>query len=320
MFDVIVPVFKTRPEYIRKALESLQKQQNQNFQAWIVDGTPEDHERYPLIQEVYQDFQLDNFHYLRQTGKGVSQARNQAVAEGKAPFIAFLDSDDYWYSERIDWLSQDLPSRDEREVLWWGVMNCDKTLVGLSGESYSTPRVAGFLDEGEWERFTENWELGHDHFFAAIRPIMTSACVVRRNRFEEIGGFQSHLFFGEDTDCWMRIVGNPFTDADEDLYRLSYEPDLMGYYLCHDEQTTAGGIQTSANENNLETDYNLIQKILAAKEEQYKPYHVDPEAITDRDGFLARYADSWENNRKHWHWLLTPDGWGNKPVFSTSEL
>jgi len=52
MFDVIVPVFKTRPEYIRKALESLQKQQNQNFQAWIVDGTPEDHERSPLIQEV----------------------------------------------------------------------------------------------------------------------------------------------------------------------------------------------------------------------------------------------------------------------------
>ena len=94
----------------------------------------------------------------------------------------------------------------------------------------------------------------------------------------------------------------------------------MGYYLCHDEQTTAGGIQTSANENNLETDYNLVQKIMAAKDEQYQSYHADPEAIADRDGFLARYADSWENNRKHWHWLLTPDGWGDTPVFTTTEL
>ena len=304
MFDVIVPVFKTRPELIQKCLNSLAAQQFKDFEVWVVDGTPEDHERYSAINQVYQDFENNSeikFHILRQTGKGVSQARNQAIELGSRPYIAFLDSDDMWYSERLLWASQDLPARPESQVLWWGVMNATKTLTGLTGDSYSANRLAGFLDEKDWNKFQTNWEPGQDWFFSALRPIMTSACIVRRNRFEEIGGFKTTLFFGEDTDMWMRLVGNPLQE--KTVYRLSYEPDLIGYYHCHDEQTTAGGMQTSAYQEGANPQ-ELIQAIADQKSQQVLLYF-SPEQISEMEGFAERYGESFNNHYDYWVWLLS---------------
>jgi glycosyltransferase involved in cell wall biosynthesis len=314
MFDVIVPVFKTQPELVRTCLTSLQSQQFKDFEVWVVDGTPEDHERYDSINAVYQEFADSEikFHILRQSGKGVSQARNQAISQGSRPYLAFLDSDDKWYSERLLWASLDLPARPPEQVLWWGVMNVTKTLNGLAGEAYSTERLAGFLTSEDWERFQNNWERGQDYFFAALRPIMTSACMVRRSRFENIGGFEEDLFFGEDTNLWMRMVGNPLES--DDLYQLSYEPDLIGYYHCHDEQTTAGGTQTAAHQGNKQ---ELIRAIHEQKQKQIF-LQLSPEAVSQLPGFESRYGESYLNNGEHWYWLLTTNG--DSQVFNTSGL
>lgn len=316
MFDVIVPVFKTNPELVRTCLTSLRNQKFKDFEVWVVDGTPADHERYAGIQEVYQEFEDSDiaFHFLTQTGKGVSQARNQAIAAGSRPYIAFLDSDDLWYSERLLWASLDLPDRPSEQVLWWGVMNVTKTLTGMSGESYSTNRLAGFLSEEDWTRFQTNWEPGQDYFFAALRPIMTSACIIRRNRFEAIGGFDETLYFGEDTDCWMRMAGNPLNGSDA-LYRVSYEPDLIGYYHCHEEQTTAGGIQSFIGSS--ENQQQILAEIQAQKRQQVL-LHISPDEVAQLPRFLERYSESWEQNRDYWNWLLTT--YRDSQVFNSTGL
>jgi|SRR6056300_84442 glycosyltransferase involved in cell wall biosynthesis len=316
MFDVIVPVFKTHPDLVRKCLRSLQNQRFKDFEVWVVDGTPADHERYSAINSVYQDFADSEvaFHFIRQTGRGVSQARNQAIALGNRPYIAFLDSDDMWYSERLLWASMDLPERDTQEVLWWGCMDVTKTLQGFSGSEYSTQRLAGYLDPSDWKRFQTNWESGQDYFFAALRPIMTSACIIRRSRFEAIGGFDESLYFGEDTNLWMRLAGNPLTEnSDDDLYRVSYEPDLIGYYHCHEEQTTAGGIQSVIGSTN---NPNQILAEIQAQKQQQVLLHISPDEVAQLPGFLERYADSWKTNRDYWVWLLTT--FRDSQVFDTS--
>ena len=319
MFDVIVPVFKTNPELVRTCLTSLRNQKFKDFEVWVVDGTPADHERYAGIQEVYQEFEDSDiaFHFLTQTGKGVSQARNQAIAKGNRPYIAFLDSDDLWYSERLLWASLDLPDRPEEQVLWWGVMNVTKTLTGMSGNDYSTNRLAGFISEEDWTRFQTNWEPGQDYFFSALRPIMTSSCVIRRSRFEEIGGFEQDLFFGEDTNLWMRMMGNPMeTSDDSQLYRLSYEPDLIGYYHCHDEQTTAGGIQTAANDET-EASSTVVHRIMEQKKQQVL-LHIGPEQVAALPGFEPRYGESFRQKSEYWNWLLTT--YRDSQVFNSTGL
>ena len=41
-FDVIIPTYKVRPEFIQNALESVESQTLDNWRCWIVDGTPTD--------------------------------------------------------------------------------------------------------------------------------------------------------------------------------------------------------------------------------------------------------------------------------------
>jgi glycosyltransferase involved in cell wall biosynthesis len=45
----------------------------------------------------------DRIHLIRhQKNKGVSASRNSGIAASQSPFIAFLDSDDYWMPEKLE--------------------------------------------------------------------------------------------------------------------------------------------------------------------------------------------------------------------------
>ncbi len=93
MFDVIVPTYKPPISLLKKCLESIRNQTFQDYTVWICDGTPEDWMRYDAMQKVFQEY--PEFNYEKQTGEGVSQARNQIIEKGSNPYVAFLDEDDY---------------------------------------------------------------------------------------------------------------------------------------------------------------------------------------------------------------------------------
>ena len=45
----------------------------------------------------------DRIRYYFQTNQGVSVARNKGIEEAKGEWIAFLDSDDLWEKEKLEW-------------------------------------------------------------------------------------------------------------------------------------------------------------------------------------------------------------------------
>ena len=102
MFDIIVPIYRIKPEWLEQCLASIQRQTVSDWQCYVVDGTPEDLPQYDELMSVVDSFVSDTrIAYVRQTGHGVSQARNQGIALGSHPYIAFLDGDDYWYDEHL---------------------------------------------------------------------------------------------------------------------------------------------------------------------------------------------------------------------------
>ena len=108
-FDIIVPIYKMKTDFLERCLKSIADQTHSEWICYIADGTPKDWEHYSEMMEIisnYVEAYPNIFVYLRQSGKGVSQARNQAITMGDATHIAFLDGDDYWYPTHLEWLME----------------------------------------------------------------------------------------------------------------------------------------------------------------------------------------------------------------------
>ena len=85
MFDIVIPTYKIRPDLISRCLESINDQVFKKHKVYLVDGTPSDWEHFKEFRSVVDSHAVV---YLRQTGKGVSQARNQAVSQGTNPYAS----------------------------------------------------------------------------------------------------------------------------------------------------------------------------------------------------------------------------------------
>jgi glycosyltransferase involved in cell wall biosynthesis len=96
---VVIPALNAG-KVIAETLASVCQQTFPHWEALIAidDGSTDD-----SADIVRQFSQRDSrFQLIHQTERGVSAARNQAIARGKGEFIAFLDADDLWLPEKLE--------------------------------------------------------------------------------------------------------------------------------------------------------------------------------------------------------------------------
>ncbi len=95
LVSVIMPVYNGE-KYVAAAIDSVLAQSYSNIELILVnDGSTDDTER---IVAAYTDPRI---RYLRQENRGVSSARNQALALMKGQLLCFLDADDVLPEESI---------------------------------------------------------------------------------------------------------------------------------------------------------------------------------------------------------------------------
>ena len=93
--SIIMPI-KNSALFIRDALDSIAAQSFEDYEVVIVDGASSDDGL--AIARLYPKTIC-----LSQQGAGLPQAWNQGIAAACSPFIAFLDSDDVWVAEKLEW-------------------------------------------------------------------------------------------------------------------------------------------------------------------------------------------------------------------------
>lgn len=99
LVSIIVPVYNAE-DYIEETLESIFSQTYQNFEVMIVDDMSKDGSR-DIISRYASKY--DNVHPIfLEKNAGVANARNRGIEEARGRFIAFLDSDDIWLSEKLE--------------------------------------------------------------------------------------------------------------------------------------------------------------------------------------------------------------------------
>ena len=96
LVSVIMPVYNAA-ETVARAIRSIQAQTEPRWELLAVDDGSADQSGSICDEFAAADARIRVFHT---PNRGVSQARNTALAEARGEWIAFLDSDD-WYEDRF---------------------------------------------------------------------------------------------------------------------------------------------------------------------------------------------------------------------------
>lgn len=111
--SVIIPTYN-RAETLIESLKSVLDQTHPAHQIIVVDDGSTDNS-----VSMLSPFR-SRIDYIRQENAGVSAARNTGLAAATGDWIAFLDSDDVWYPNRLSVLVRDI--RKNKKT---GISTCD---------------------------------------------------------------------------------------------------------------------------------------------------------------------------------------------------
>ena len=176
MFSVVIPYYKKR-KYIERCLSSVYRQTFSEFEIILVDDGSDDD-----VDDVCRD-KYPDVYLIQQPNQGVSVARNTGISAANQRYIAFLDADDYWHPQYLDFMARAISENPE---------------IGIIGAHYDSVKLA---ENPQLDYFQLN-----RYFKQAIRNtyFTASSTVLKREFFERNPGFDTRLKLGEDTDVWLR--------------------------------------------------------------------------------------------------------------------
>ncbi len=205
MFDiaVIIPSYN-RADLLQRALESVLAQSLAANEIIVVDdGSTDDTQniienRYPQVTYIYQ------------SNSGVSAARNTGIKQAKSSWLALLDSDDSWQTDKLALQAEALQAKPEY-------------LICHTNEIWFRDGIV--LNQHKKHQKQGGFIFQHCLPLCAISP---SSVIIKKELFDEIGLFDENLPACEDYDMWLRICSR---------YPLLYlEKPLTNKYGGHDDQ------------------------------------------------------------------------------------
>ena len=181
--SVVIPTFN-RLIYLERAIKSVLNQTISVNEIIIVDDGSDDgtsefiHSNYP------------NLKYIFQSNSGVSAARNTGIKAASSNWIAFLDSDDAWVTNKIQKQITELELNPEMNF-------CHSNEIWIRNgkeikQKNTHKKFGGFIFDKCLDK-------------CRISP---STVICRKSLLIKLNGFDEDLAICEDYDLWLRITSN----------------------------------------------------------------------------------------------------------------
>ena len=98
LVSVIMPAYNAE-KYISQSIESVVNQNYQNWELLITDDRSNDNTQQIVEEYCAKDKRIKLF--INKENGGAGAARNNSIEQAEGRFIAFLDADDQWLSEKL---------------------------------------------------------------------------------------------------------------------------------------------------------------------------------------------------------------------------
>lgn len=213
LVSAVITTHKRPPEIVERALKSVLSQTYENMEVTVVDDSPSDYNERAAVKAAVEKYADRNVRYIpHEKCMGACAARNTGLAASSGEYIAFLDDDDEWKSEKIEKQLQKFTSEDIA-LVYCG----SEQLNEATGEVRQL--TCTFLEGQLYKRLLQNNFIGS-----------TSFPLLRRSALCEIGGFDVQMLSCQDYDVWLRLSKK---------YSIAFVRDpLVVYHWSAGEQIT----------------------------------------------------------------------------------
>lgn len=183
LISVVIPVYNGE-KTIRQTLESVLNQTFTDFEVIVINDGSQD-TTLEIVANI-ADPRLKVFSY---PNAGQAASRNRGLSQARGEFIAFLDADDLWTSDKLEAQLRVLQENPQAAVAYsWsdcidesGNFLREASHRTVNGDVYAKLLLTDFLDNG-------------------------SNPLIRRQAITEVGGFDESLLPAEDWDMWLRLA------------------------------------------------------------------------------------------------------------------
>lgn len=207
LVTIIVPTYNREP-FLKEAIDSVLAQDYGSWELIIVDDGSTDNSK-AVIESYLQDSRIE-YHY--QDNAGQSSARNKAMAMARGEYIAFLDSDNKWFPNRLSLGVAVLDQMPNVAVAYGDIVIIDEH--GNETSRDNMRRHSGRVVD----------RLLMDNF------VSMNTTLTRKIAIDTIGNVNASIRRADDYDLWLRLSGQ---------FNFHYIPEFMAYYRVMDDQISS---------------------------------------------------------------------------------
>jgi glycosyltransferase involved in cell wall biosynthesis len=201
--DVIIPAYNAA-RYLAAALASVEAQTFADWHIVLIDDGSTDNTA--EVAAPFRERLGQKLTYIKQENQGLPAARNAAIRNSSAEYLALLDSDDIWLPCRLADSLRYLESHPSVGVSHSSVAFVDET--GKILKTFDTPQKHG---EG----------MIAPYIYMRKVQLPCPTVTFRRSCIEKVGLFDETMRATEDRDLWFRIALH---------FEVGFIPKVLAHY------------------------------------------------------------------------------------------
>ena len=205
--SIIIPTYN-HAHLISKCLQSVLDQTYSNWEAIIINNFSKDN-----TIDVVNSFKDERIRLINFNNSGVIAAsRNEGIKNSSGDYLAFLDSDDIWFKDKLE-----------------------KSLKALGNQDLVYHNLKVFGPDGFKWKINKGRNLKEpifDDMLIKGNQIQTSSVIVKKTLVEDVGLLSEdpNLFAVEDYDLWLRIS--------QKTNKFKYLNETLGGYWVDDKNNS----------------------------------------------------------------------------------